>query len=303
MLLSPRRIPKRFNRRVSPQTKALLNKRQSRQKGYMMERWRRAWARWRRQLQWLRKPLLRALWIALIALIPLAGVMVFFSPALRLNSIGIARSDLRIDIPTVQRALKPLMGERLFFVSSHEIQERLQGAVPDLQSVSISKGYPNRLSVQLTLDPIVARLRIESASAPAAESGTVLSDYLTRSGIYVQYAAAQVPGVESVPELIVVDWAARPNVGTKPFDPRILERLPEAEHALSEQFGQAVQTRTIYVRAQEFHLQLKEFAVWFDLKSELEDQLKLYRIFLQTVPQKDVKEYVDLRLADRIVYR
>ncbi len=228
--------------------------------------------------------------------------MVFFSPALRLNSIGIARSDLRIDIPTVQRALQPLMGERLFFVSSRAVQERLQGAVPDLAGVTISKHYPNRLSVQLSLDPIVARLRIESAGTPAA-SGAILSDYLTRSGIYVQYAAAQVPGVESLPELVVVDWSARPNVGTKPFDPRILERLPEAEHALSEQFGQKVQTRTIFVRAQEFHLQLKEFAVWFDLKSELQDQLKLYRIFLQRVPQKDVKEYVDLRLADRIVYR
>ena len=51
MLLSPRRIPKRFNRRVSPQTKALLTKRQGRQRGYMMERWRRAWARWRALLR------------------------------------------------------------------------------------------------------------------------------------------------------------------------------------------------------------------------------------------------------------
>lgn len=233
--------------------------------------------------------------------------MLFFSPILRLTSIGIARSDLRIDIPSVQRALQPLLGQRLFFVTSSDAEELLATAVPDLQDVTISKHYPNKLSVELKLDPIVGRMRIESANEPPpdpeAESGAVIGDYLTRSGIYMRYAPGQVPGAESLPELTIVDWAARPNVGTKPFDPRILERLPEAEHALSEQFGQTVLKRTIFVRAQEFHLQLKEFSLWFDLKSKLEDQLRLYRIFLQHVAQDDVEEYVDLRLADRIVYR
>lgn len=247
------------------------------------------------------------MWIALIALFPLAGAMLFFSPVLRLNSIGIVRSDLRIDIPAVQRALQPLLGQRLFFVTSSDAKEMLTTAVPDLEDAKISKRYPNKLSVELKLDTIVARMRIESANEPpadpAADSGAVIGDYLTRSGLYVRYAPAQVPGSDSLPELTVVDWAARPNVGTKPFDPRILERIPEAEHALSEQFGQTVLKRTIFVRAQEFHLQLKEFSLWFDLKSDLEEQLRLYRIFLQHVAQRDVQEYVDLRLADRIVYR
>ncbi len=249
---------------------------------------------------------MRALLIALIALVPLIGATLFFSPILRLTSIGIVRSDLRIDIATVQRSLKPLLGERLLSVSSREVEELLRPTVPDLQGVTISKRYPNKLSVQVTLDPIVARMGIETANpadTPLVESGAVLGDYLTRNGTYVQYSPAQVPGAESLPDLTIVDWAARPNVGTKPFDPRILERLPEAEHALSEQFGQTVLKRTIYVRAAEFHLQLKEFAVWFDLRNSLADQLRLYRIFLQHVAQDSVEEYVDLRLGDRIVYR
>jgi hypothetical protein len=307
VLLSPRRLPKRFNRRVSPQTKAILSKRHSRQRHYTIERWRRTFAKGRRELQGLKRPLIQALWIALVALVPLAIAILFFSPILQLTSIGIVRSDLRIDIPAVQKSLKPLLGERLFFVTSRSVEDLLRPAIPDLGDVKISKHYPGKLSVELTLDPIVAKLRIvndASTSVPETESGAVvIGDYLTRSGIYVRYAPAQVADVASLPELIVVDWSARPNVGQKPFDPRILERLPEAEHALREQFGQQVTMRTIYVRAAEFHLQTKEFALWFDLKNTLEQELRLYRLFLQTVGQDAAEEYVDLRLGDRIVYR
>ena len=79
--------------------------------------------------------------------------------------------------------------------------------------------------------------------------------------------------------------------------------MHNAEQALDEQFGQKVRSRSVYLRAQEFHLLTQQYSLWFDLKSPLEAQLLRYRLFLQTVGKDTAKEYIDLRLTDRVVYK
>jgi len=39
------------------------------------------------------------------------------------------------------------------------------------------------------------------------------------------------------------------------------------------------------------------------MESPLEDQLERYRLFLQAVGKDVAKEYVDLRLRERVVYK
>jgi hypothetical protein len=62
-------------------------------------------------------------------------------------------------------------------------------------------------------------------------------------------------------------------------------------------------TRTLFLRAQEYHLQTREWTLWFDMRSSIEDHLQRYRIFLREIPHEEVREYIDLRLKDRVVYK
>ncbi len=242
--------------------------------------------------------------------------LLLFSPLFDVREIRVLRTDARIDIEQVQHALLPVFHRHLFFLSSQDIAPLLQSALPDLTDVSVQKRYPSTIVLRLTLDPIIARLSIEGpeggkkAELTAKGTGALLAeetrvrtgDFLTAQGKYVVYQAAQVQGT-NLSTLRVVDWGVRPVPQTRLMDPAFLLLLRETEQALREQFGQEVIERTVFLRAQEFHLRIKNIALWFDRRSSLEDHLQRYRIFLRTVGLPAAKQYIDLRLADRVVYK
>ena len=301
---SSQRLPRKFRRPVSPETRSLVARRYERQKRMRWDRWIRQWRRFVERLAKLRRHLL----IAAVGLVAI-GVVIFFaialfSPVMRLSEVRVVRTDTRLDLEEVQHALAPLFGRHLLLLSAFEVRQLLEGSLPDLQSVSVGKDYPSTLVVKVTLDPLRARLVIvppegETPGSAVGSGSTV--DFLTEKGIYI--SSTRVGDVEALPILRIVDWGARPVNGTAIMSPDLLSRMDSAEHALQEEFGQPVLTRTIYLRAQEFHLQLKAWAVWFDMRSTLEDQLLRYRTFLREVPPAEVRSYVDLRLKDRVVYK
>ena len=45
------------------------------------------------------------------------------------------------------------------------------------------------------------------------------------------------------------------------------------------------------------------YALWFDLRSTVEEQADRLGVFLQYIGAKNVKEYVDLRIRGMIVYK
>lgn len=236
-----------------------------------------------------------------------------FSPLLSVRQIRIARSDARIDVEHIERLLAPMFRRHLFFLSSQEVVSLLKDAVPDISAATVTKRYPSTLIVRLTLDPIIARLLIEEprnarpaapvrGSGSAAPSPTPSGEYLTSQGLYVTYTPSQVQGAPPMP-LRIVDWGARPVPWTSLIEPDYLLAMRETEKALLDQFGQEVIERTIFLRAREFHLRTKTITLWFDRRSTLEEHLRRYRIFLRTIGLDAAKEYVDLRLNDRIVYK
>ena len=68
-------------------------------------------------------------------------------------------------------------------------------------------------------------------------------------------------------------------------------------------FALSIGAIIVYVRAQEFHIRTNKVTLWFDLRSSLSVQLQRFREFLKTVPLDQAKEYVDLRIADKIIYK
>lgn len=246
-------------------------------------------------------------WAALIVTVICFVVvgMILFSPILNVRSIEVTRKSPRLDIEQVQQALAPMFGRRMLFLPSFEVSDLLKVSIPDIKSIGVTKAFPSTLKVSVELDPLSARLRIADPDAldRTANAGTGSKlDFLTPKGVYVQTSTAQ--DDQALPDFMLVDWGVRPQPGSVLISSEFLQRMNAAEVTLLRQFGQEVNKRVVYLRAQEFHFLIdKNIALWFDLKSPLESQIGRYRTFLKDVGMGKVKEYVDLRIQGRVIYK
>ena len=298
-----RRLPKKFARQASPDTKRFVKRRMERRQKKRIERWKRFTRRAEAMRDSITEHAFRTTLIAVVLLLLTVLGFILFSPIMHVRSIQVTRVSPRLDIEEVQDALSPMFGRHILFLSSFEIAGLLRDRIPDVRNVKTSKRYPSTLKVQIELDPLVARLHIQEPDAgDTAEIGTGTTiDFLTDTGMYIATLAAR--DVQTLPEIVVVDWGLRPEPDTRLLTTAFLERMKAAELTLLRQFGQEVERRTVYVRAQEFHLRVSNISLWFDLKSPLEDQLERYHTFLRDVSLEKVKQYIDLRLADRVVWQ
>ncbi len=308
-LKSARRLPRKYNRPISSGTRALAKRRRGKHREWRKEKMRRWYRRLQRTyLEWQR---FIARWFLvgiIIALLFTFGFIVF-SPVIRVREIIVSRTDPRLDIEQVQMALAPIFGRHPVFLSEIEIHSILMQELPDLRSVEVKKIYPSEVHVSVTLDPFVAQLGIVKPGEVIEATATgVLVDYLTDKGMYISTSAIY---DEELPYLVIVDWGARPQSGEKLLSTDFLDRMRMMEQTLVHQFGQDTLIRAVYLRSQEFHLQVEapegstvgKYSLWFDMKSSLEEQIGRYRTFLQTVGADAVGYYIDLRIKDRVVYK
>lgn len=266
------------------------------------ERLKRATRRLQANMRELRGSIVRWGLVLLVIVLAAALGLLLFSPIVQVREIQVKRLSPRLDIESVQQTLAPMFGKHLFFLSSFEITELLRDNISDIKEIHISKSFPSTLQVEIELDPLAARIYIADPDWKGGDIGSGATlDYLTEKGVYVHTASAQ--NAEALPLIILVDWGAKPQEGTVLLQPALLKRMEAAEIALFRQFGQETERRIVHLRAQEFHLRFGKIELWFDLKSPLEDQFQRYRTFLKAVNIADVKQYVDLRLSDRIVYK
>ncbi len=312
MLKSPRRLPSRYNRPVTPQMRRVVEQRHKRQRQHRRQQWLRTIQRLQRKVGQMRVLIVRYLLVLVGSVVALCIGLALFSPILHIREIRVPRSDPRIDAEVIQSALRPFFGQHLFFVTSDQVETAIEAAVPDLQSVSVSKQYPVTLSLRVTLDPIIAHLVIEGPDqTPQSGTGTVAGtgavrhgdDYLTDQGVYVTYNPSQVQTGTGLLQLTVVDWAVRPEPGRQLLDEEMLAAMRNAEQALQSNFGLPVSRRVVYLRAREFHLKLPAYSLWFDLRTPLDEQLERFRVYLEQIGATKAKEYVDLRIQGKIVYK
>jgi hypothetical protein len=312
MLRSPKRLPSRFNRPITPQTRALVERRHKRRKNYAFQRWQRGFQRLQRRAGSLRAIIMQFAVLIVSGLLLLGVGLALFSSILHIRQIRINRNDPRIDTEQIQRTLAPLFGQHLFFTSTQDVVSLLKNAVPDMEQAEVAKEYPSTLRLRITLDPIIAALTIENPVQPAAGSGATAgsgqlipegADYLTSKGLYVVYQQSQVQTGSGLTVLTVVDWGVRPEPWKQLIDPPFVEMMRIAEEQLRTQFALPVRSRIVYIRAREFHLKTPTHSLWFDLRSPVDEQIQRYRMFLQSVGTASAKEYVDLRLKEKIVYK
>jgi len=304
VLRPPRRLPRKFNRPVTPATKKLLRKHKRVSK---KRKWKdllhRIGRRSQRKVQTWWKSITWILLLLLLLLLLAAFGMLVFSPIVEVREVKVIRYESRLDKEETQKVLTPFFNRHLFFLSLREVEEVLEDAIRDLNDVRLYKEYPSMLRVEIELDPIVARLKILDPGSEDVEVGTgAILDFLTEEGMYAIAPLSE--GTESLPLITVVDWGVRPVEGDVLVTPELLSRMEESEKSLSEQFGHTIEGRKVFLRAQEYHLLLgRGIELWFDKSSPVEDQLLRYRTFLKGVNLDEVEEYIDLRISDRVVYK
>ncbi len=245
--------------------------------------------------------------IGACVLIVTVVMVLLFAPFFDVRQIHIRRQDPRIDLEDIQQTLKPLFKQRLLLVTKGQVSAMLQSEYPDIDHVDIVKEYPSTLTVSIYLESIAAAVIIDDSDASAAsQTGAIVGSgsyaYITRSGYYVN-SPIKLTGSTPIPTLRLTDWGIRPQNRTPALPPDFIEEIFAARDTLRTDFGLTTRDIAVYVRAQEFHIRTNKVTLWFDLKSPLPVQFQRFREFLKTLTLDQAKEYVDLRIADKIIYK
>lgn len=294
-----KRLPRKFNRSVSLRTRAFAQKRMRRHGDFRKERMR----RWLRKLQRLindwRKFFVRWFLVGLLCTSLSAGTFLLFSPVVQVRRIHVDQSSPLIDREEIQSILSPLFGRHLLFLSAFEVHALLR-QLPEIHEVRVTKEYPSDLHVSATVDALAARLDIILPDGAAAFTGSALH-LVTSEGTYVTVEDSALS--EGLPLIRIVDWGAEPLPRSTLLSSDFLRRMNDAVTILEKQFGHTVESRTAFVRAREFHIDIGPYSLWFDMRGTLEEQLNRYRSLLAAVAPDSIKEYADLRIVQRVVYK
>lgn len=306
--ITPKRLPRQFNRTASKKVKQYIKKRNNKRPRQNL-RYKRSARKLQKVTAFVRKYGLKIGLLFLFLVGVISFLVLIFSSLVTVRSIAFDDSTLRIDRETVQQALKPLFGKHLFMVSRLDVLPLLQEVYPDVTNVSLHKVYPDTLSLTFELYPLVAQLTIADDQAeplddqaPETGSGLVNTHFITETGLYVRLAVPSQQNLD-LPVYTVRDWGIKPQQNQLLVPPELLVALKELEVILQEQFGHEITNRIIFARAQEFHIEVGDRYLWFDIRSTVEEQLERYRTFLETSINFPVTEYIDLRLADRVVWK
>ncbi len=308
-LRSPRKLPRTLNRPVSRYTRALVKKRRTRQNSRKRQQMA---SFWRRRSMKIGKVVLSELrlWaiIGVTSIVVIGAGILVFSPLFDVKQIRVQRDDSRLDAEEIQHTLSPLFRHRLFLITRAQIEELLLPKFPDIIGVNINKDYPSTLNVGMRLDPLIAKLTIVDDAPVQMGSGVVLApatgtggySYLTAKG-YVLLSQVKLEK-DALPGVKVRDWAVRPDQRSFLLDPAFIKTFFDTKTQLEGFFGTPVTAMTVYVRANEFHLQDQGKSFWFDATSSIDEQFARLREFLKVTNLNQVKFYVDLRLTDKVVF-
>lgn len=313
-LKAPSKLPKHLRRQVSPLTRSLARKycdvvdRRARRRKEVFVRFSRRMAKFTAVVASEFR-----VWMIIGASTILLGVVgiLLFAPIFDVREMHIRRQDPRIDPEEIQETLSPLFKQRLLLVTRGQVFSMLRAAYPDIERVEISKSYPSTLNVTVYLEPLAAQVIIDDGTdTQTSLSGSILSgsgvvetsySYLTKGGLFINSPVKLTSA--PLPVLTITDWAIRPQNRTELLQPKVLQTIFLARDTLRRDFGLTTTNILLFLRAQEFHIRTNKTTLWFDLRSPLTVQFQRFRGLLKAVSLDQVKEYIDLRVADKIIYK
>lgn len=243
------------------------------------------------------KKMLRLTTIATVFVLGL--YMTFFSSyfSIKQLSFGVDNPETNELTAAINKTLQPQLNKNLLFLDTAKLELDLTSKFSELESIKISKDFPNTLTVELSKYPQVANIINQSAS-------------LKKSFIINSIGYSVKENFEN-PQLPYIKIITDEPLNTK--NPLIekdkLDYILNTAKDFESKFGMKIKEVDYKPVPREVHLLTeKNFYIWLDIQKPADDQFKKLKKALAKLDIYTMElQYIDLRIAanngDRIIYK
>ena len=176
----------------------------------------------------------------------------------------------------------------IFFLNTHEIQQTIRKAQPTVYKISVFRGLPNTLKIKIEKKQPAIIWQINDEKYLVAEDGIVLGK--------IQ---------EEVPEdlAIIIDKKNLPiEIDSQIMTQSFINFVRLANQKMKDELSLTIEE--VYINETTFQVSFKtfNFEIFFNTTRDLDNQIKALKTVLEK-HQKEIKQYVDLRVNGRVYYK
>jgi hypothetical protein len=235
----------------------------------------------------------------IIGFIGFSTYLIFFSAYFQIIEIQISDENFTSQelADKIRATAETSLNENLIFLKIDELETSVISSFPELETLRISKDYPNKVMIEFAEYPMVVNI--------VNESSTVKKSYILNS---IGFAMKE--DFEN-PELPYIKIRSDEPINAKNqvLGPVILNYILEAKAYYEDRFGMKIKEIDYRKSAREVHLLTeKDFYIWLDIQRGYEEQLKkLKKALVKLDIYSESLAYIDLRIAgnsgDKIIYK
>jgi hypothetical protein len=242
-------------------------------------------------------------WKFVFATLCFVFLALFFSPLFFVKNFDIVRSTFAVNTEEIQEELtKRFISKHIVFLSKEEVQIRLQEKFPQWKNFLITKQYPDTLVVDIIpfspFAKVFASFSVneEETDEKKEETGEFMINEEGRLtyedyGVFPEFIIEYKEVLEEVP-----------SVGDFFVSPNDIEFLRRSLEIVQEEFGSSVKKIEYFKNGREFRIDTFQYVFWLYTKLSPEEQFNKFLYALPVLKEKSL-EYIDLRIANRIIYK
>lgn len=256
--------------------------------------WHYAWQKWRQPVvEWLSLLVLIA---AIVGPVGTLGWLVFFTDTFNIQAITIV--DARPQTTdSIRGIISNALGENILFTQTDLLEQRIVGNVPQVRDVHIVRKLPATLKV-IVQEKTASLLLLSNGKFHFID---------TNGEAYEEARLDELPGLV-LPIVKNLDPGVQVTIGSPVMSAEFVAFVQEVQKSLPELAGAEVaDIRMPSLAAREVHFLLdNNWLVRFDSTRSSEGQLYILEQLLAgtiSEEQKEILEYIDLRIPNRVYYK
>lgn len=224
--------------------------------------------------------------ILLLVLISLSIYWLFYSNFFKIKNITV-EGTLN---DSIKNKINDFYGKNIFLFSIGKLDKQLAQQQTSIEKLNIIKGIPDTLKIEVLVRKPEIRWKTEDKSYFIDKDGTVFSLETTKE------EDNQLPQVIDGRNLDV-------QMGSKIITSDFVEFIKKITSELPAKIGKEIEE--IKVDETTIHVEVKlknSYKIYFDTMSDFSDQLYLLQKVVEK-HDKDIKDYVDLRIEHKAYYK
>lgn len=242
----------------------------------------------------------------IIVLVVVSVILIFFSKFLSVQHIKLVRKDFRVDSEAISFSMQEFRDQNIIFVSKKAIQTKLLQNHPSIQSLEITKEYPQTLVLTVSTYPISAQLKIKVNKENLLVGG---KQETTEQTVFVNQVGMATNGTsEDTNVFLIEDQDPRDdfvNEGQNVIDQNILQQIHSTRQTLENLLNTTIVKAEYYRNAREVHyITENETEIWIDFATDQNEQIKkLNHVLAETDIFSKPLDHVDLRVQGRVYWQ